>query len=293
MPVTNNLKIAPASCAMNNSSYKKKNMDVWNEVAPRYHKRWASKMHGPLQSTTNLIKDVKVKKGDRVLDVACGTGLVSMMLGMTVGDSGYVIGADMSMSAIKIAQKNKSSAQNISFVNADAENLAFAKKFDIVTCQYGLFFFPDAPKALKNMRRSLKKSGRLGIVVHGSKDKAPFYGAILDAASKFIPDYIPQGTPQLDRYSTKRELREEVRDAGFSNIIIREYVFSYSPGTFENYWRDYLRYVAKPIKEKINAQSRSKRRAFQEAVRNNTIPYTDSQGIITFPWQVLVLVAMR
>lgn len=278
------------------TSYKKRNMEAWNEIAPRYHKRWASKMHGPLQSTTKLIKDARVKKGDRVLDVACGTGLVSMMLGMAVGDSGHVVGADTSMSAIKIALKHRNkrnNGQNVSFVNADAENLTFAKKFDVVTCQYGLFFFPDAPRALRNMRRSLKKSGRLGIVVHGSRDKAPFYGAILDAASKFIPDYIPEGTPQLDRYSTRTNLREEVKKAGFSNVIIREYVFSYSPGTFENYWRDYLRYVARPIKEKINAQSRSQRREFKDEVRSNTMPYTDSKGVITFPWQVLVLVAMR
>ena len=274
------------------TSYKKRNMETWNEMAPRYHKRWASKMHGPLQSTEKLIRDVGVREGEAILDVACGTGMVTKMIGQAVGDAGLVIGADTSVSAIRIAKKH--GGQNVLFVNADAENMAFAKKFDAITCQYALFFFPDAPKALKNMRHNLKESGRIGIVVHGSKDKAPFYGAILDAAAKFIPDYVPEGTPQLDRYSTKRDLEKEVADAGFSNVVIKEYIFTYSPGTFENYWEDYQRYVARPIKAKIDALGSARKEEFREEIRRNAIRYTDRRsGVITFPWQVLVLTAMR
>lgn len=274
-----------------NTTYKKTNMITWNELAPKYHKRWAGKMRGPLQSTEKLIKNLKISKSDTILDVACGTGIVTKMLSR--GTDGIIIGADTSVSAIKIAQKENGDTDNVLFVNADAENLAFAKKFDVITCQYALFFFPDAPRALKNMRYNLKRSGKIGIVVHGSRDKAPFYEAILNAAEKFIPDYLPEGGPQLDRYSKKRKLKEEVQKAGFTNIVIREYVFEYSPGKFESYWRDYQRYVAKPIKAKIDALGRTKKREFREEVRRNTIPYTDENGAITFPWQVLVLTAMR
>lgn len=266
-------------------------MNTWNEIASKYHKRWASKMHGPLQSTEKLIKNLKITKGDMILDVACGTGMVTKMLSHTIGNAGLVIGADTSVSAIKIAQKENT--HNILFVNADAENLTFAKKFDVITCQYALFFFPDAPRALKNMRCNLKRSGKIGIVVHGSKDKAPFYGSILNAAAKFIPDYIPKDGPQLDRYSTKKELREEVKNAGFTNIVIRDYTFKYSPGNFEKYWKDYQKYVAKPIKAKIDALGRTKKEEFKEEILDNTKPYTDDNGIITFPWQVLILTAMR
>ncbi len=273
------------------NTYKKSNMNTWNELAPRYHKRWASKMHGPLQSTQKLLQDLKVHKDDTILDVACGTGMVTKMLNHTTSNNGLVVGADMSISAIKIAQKEN--AHNILFVNADAENMAFATKFDVITCQYGLFFFPNATRALKNMRRNLKKTGKIGIVVHGSRDRAPFYGSILDAAEKFIKDYIPKDTPQLDRYSTKKELKKVVYNAGFTNVAIKDYTFEYSPGTFESYWRDYQRYVSKPLKEKIDALGRTKKKKFREEIKCNTKPYTDENGIITFPWQVLVLVAMR
>jgi len=276
---------------MDTAGYKKANMEAWNELAPRYHRRWVNRVDGPLQSTTSLIRDVGVAEGDAVLDVACGTGLVTKMLVSAVGDAGLVVGADASTSAIRIAKRGNRRAL---FVNADAENLAFARKFDVITCQYALFFFPDAPRALRGMRRSLKASGRMGIVVHGGRDRVPYYGAILDAAAKYIPDYIPEGTPQLDRYSTKDKLGAEVRSAGFSEVSVRRRTFRYSPGTFESYWRDYLRYVARPIRSKIDALGRARRRELVEEVRRNAEPYTDGDsGVITFPWQVLILTAMR
>lgn len=276
------------------SGYKRRNMEAWNELAPRYHRRWAGKMRGPLQSTGELIRDVGVGEGDAALDVACGTGLVTGMLSRAVGSTGTVVGADISDSAIRIASRRNRKNQNVLFVNTDAENMAFARMFDVITCQYALFFFPDAPRALRNMRRSLKGSGRIGIVVHGSRDRTPFYGAILDAAERLIPDYTPEGTPQLDRYSTRERLGEEVETSGFSNVRIKEYTFEYSPGTFEGYWRSYLRYAPRIIRAKVDALGRAGRRELRDEIRRNAAPYADPQsGILTFPWQTLVLTAMR
>ena len=269
-------------------------MEAWDEFAPRYHKKWAKRMYGPVKSAENLIRDVGVREGDAVLDIACGTGLVTGMLSRAVGDTGVVVGTDTSTTAIRIAAKENVGNQNVSFVNADAENMAFAKRFDIVTCQYALFFFPDAPRALRSMRRSLKKSGKIGIVVHKGRDKVPFYGAILAAAKKLIPDYIPEGTPQHDRYSKEKDLREEVEKSGFTNTEIKDYSFKYSPGTFEEYWTNYLKYTQKDIRTKIDMLGRIKRKEFKEEVRRNAMPYTDRRsGIITFPWQSMILTAMR
>lgn len=275
------------------SEYKVQNMATWNEVAPRYHRRWAGMEAGPLASTSRLVDAVAPREGDRVIDVACGTGMVTRSLAERVGDSGLVVGADMSATALRIAQKATLGLPNVSLINADAENLFFGDRFDAVTCQYALFFFPDAPRALRNMRQNLRRSGVLGITVHGHKDRVPFYGSILDAMAEFIPDYVSPGTPALDRYSTPGALAKEVKRAGFRKIRVTNHTFQYSPGGFERYWRDYLRYVAKPIREKIGALARSKRAALRESVRRNVSPYTDENGTILFPWQVLILTAQR
>ena len=274
-----------------NSEYKQRNMKIWNEIAPRYHKRWASVDKGPFQSTKKLIELVKINKNNVVLDVACGTGVVTKQIQKKVGNLGYVVGVDTSTTAIKIAKKWNEKNKNLDFVNIDAENFSFSKKFDIITCQYALFFFPNAQKALKNMKNSLKKSGKIGISVHGSKDNVPFFNSILDSVTKYIPDYVPPGTPNLDRFGSKSALKAEVRKAGFSNIVVKEFIFNYSPGKFEDYWKNYIKYIAKPLKEKLNALEYSKRKEFKESVKEKTMQYTKKNGEILFPWQVLILTA--
>ena len=271
------------------SEYKQRNMKIWNEVAPRYHKRWASVNKGPFQSTKKLVELVNINKGDAVLDVACGTGVVTNEIQKKIGKSGYVVGVDTSSTAIKIAKKWNGKKSNVDFVNIDAEKFNFSKKFDIITCQYALFFFPNAQKALKNMKNSLKKSGNIGISVHGSKDSVPFFSSIIDSVTKYIPDYVPPGSPDLDRFGTKSALKKEVSKAGFSKITVKDYVFHFSPGKFEDYWSNYLKYIAKPLKEKLNELNYSKRKELKQLVKDKTSQYTKKNGEILFPWQVLIL----
>jgi len=275
----------------NHSEYKQRNMTIWNEVAPRYHKRWASVSKGPFQSTSKLIELLKINKDNKILDLACGTGVVTKEIRNKVGNSGYVVGADTSTTAIKIAKKWNEKKSNLDFINIDAEKFSFSKKFDIVTCQYALFFFPNSQKALKNMRNSLKKSGKIGISVHGSKEKVPFFSNILDSVTKFIPDYVPPGSPDLDRFGTKSSLKKEISKAGFSKISVKEFVFQYSPGKFEDYWKNYIKYIAKPLKEKLNELEYSKRKELKQLVKEKTTQYTKKNGEILFPWQVLILTA--
>jgi len=143
------------------------------------------------------------------------------------------------------------------------------------------------------MKKSLKKTGKIGISVHGSKNNVPFFSSILDSATKYIPDYVPPGTPNLDRFGTKSTLRTEVSKAGFSKIVVKEFVFNYSPGKFEDYWKNYIKYIAKPLKEKLNALEYSKRKEFKKLVKEKTIQYTNKNGKITFPWQILILTAQN
>jgi hypothetical protein len=141
------------------------------------------------------------------------------------------------------------------------------------------------------MKKHLKKEGKLGITVHGAAKKVPFFSNIIDAVTEFIPDYVPPGSPDLDRFGTKHALSDEVRKAGFSKITVKGFVFKFNPGTFEDYWRNYLRYVAKPLKEKLDTLDGSKKKELKNLVRENTKPYTLKNKTIEFPWQVLILTA--
>src|SRR5574338_1254093 len=134
------------------TEYKKRMITTWNDVAPRYHKRWAGKGVGPFQSTQKLVQMAQIKPGNLVLDLACGTGAVTQLVLHKVGKSGCVIGIDSSRTAIAIAKKSIR-AKNADFAIFDAENFEFNHKFDVITCQYALFFFPHATKALVNIKK--------------------------------------------------------------------------------------------------------------------------------------------
>ena len=275
---------------INSNQYKKNILGIWNEIAPRYHKRFAQHDRGPFRSSAKLVKLAKIKPGYRVLDLACGTGAVTKKIASRVGTKGFVIGTDVSFNAIKIARKWNDHKNNLDFVVADAEKSIFEERFDAITCQYGLFFFPNASKVLVNLKKSLKKNGTLAISVHGVKDSVPFFSIIMNAVLKYIPDFIPPGTPSFDRFGNKKSLTKVVKDAKFSKIQVNEFNFKYSPGTFLDFWCNYLRYIAKPAREKLNQLSISEKRKIRELAKQNSLKFSKN-GKLIFPWKVLILTA--
>lgn len=280
-----------SSSKFNHVEYKKRQINTWNEIAPRYHKRWAKNKVSPFKSTSNLIEAAQIQRGYKVLDLACGTGLVTRHIEKKIGKKGHVIGIDASRSAIKIAQRI-SNKKNVDFVLADAENFNFNCEFDAITCQYALFFFPNADQVLKKSHGLLRKNGTMAVAVHGSKNTVPYFSSILDIVTKFIPDYLPKNAPSLDRFGTKKSLKNVLTRAGFQSIQVNQYCYYVNVGTFEKYWNDYLRYLAKPLKEKIYKISIKERRKMRDQVEKKTIPYTKNDRII-FPWNVLIASAAK
>ena len=262
---------------------------VWNEVAPYYHKRWAKNEIGPFNVTNELIKSAKIKSGQKVLDLACGTGLVTKKILNKVGKNGEVYGIDSSNAALKIAKKWVGGKKNIHFVRGDAETIEFNTKFDAITCQFALFFFPNEQIVLKNMKKFLKKNGIIALSIHG-KYNVPYFDSILNPIKKFIPDYLPQ-YPEMDRFGTKEIFKKTLSKAGFQKIVVRKMTFQYSPGEFVDYWGNYKKYLSKPLKEKLNSLSNFQKKNLREMVLDNTKQYTGKNGKILFPWEVLVLTA--
>ena len=268
-------------------AYNRTTMDSWDEVAPRYHKRWARMSGGPFRVAQTLIAEAGIKEGDHVLDMACGTGMGTVEIASKVGSNGSVVGMDISGVALHIAMR-VSRAENIQYLQTDVETASLKRRFDAVVCQYALFFFPDANRALKNAHGMLGKTGTLAVSVHGTN--VPFYRCILDVMPEFIPDHTPKGSPDLGRFSTHDMLYDEISDAGFSRVSVKKHLFEYSPGTFDEYWTGYLEYVPGALRRKIDGLGPAKNE-FRDAVRERTAPYVMDGGRIVFPWEVLIAIA--
>jgi len=127
-----------------------------------------------------------VRKGHKVLDIAGGTGDLTLQFSRLVGDEGEVILADINASMLKVGRDrllDKGYGGNIHFVQANAECLPFPDNyFDVITIAFGLRNVTDKDKALKDMTRILKPGGRL-LVLEFSKPTNPLMSKAYDLYS--------------------------------------------------------------------------------------------------------------
>jgi SAM-dependent methyltransferase len=118
-----------------------------------------------------------LQAGEHVLDVACGTGVVTRNVAISTGPKGRAVGLDHNPDMLDVARQitlNPSSAARVEWREGDAGAIPFENEtFDLVLCAFGLMFFPDRVAALKEMRRVLKSDGRLTLIVWGSISKCP------------------------------------------------------------------------------------------------------------------------
>lgn len=116
----------------------------------------------------------------RLLDVACGTGIVARTADGIISDAGRVVGVDLNESMLQVA---RSVAPTIDWQRSDVTSLPFPDAaFDVVICQMAMMFFPDRPGAIGEMRRVLAPGGRLVTVVPAVLDRQPGYRTFVDAA---------------------------------------------------------------------------------------------------------------
>jgi ubiquinone/menaquinone biosynthesis C-methylase UbiE len=111
-----------------------------------------------------LVDAAAVAKGERVLDLACGTGLVARVAAQRVGPKGHVIGIDLNPAMIGVAQSLPPA--DIEWREGSALAIPLPdESVVVVLCQQGLQFFPDKALALREMQRVLVRGGRVALSV--------------------------------------------------------------------------------------------------------------------------------
>jgi len=117
-----------------------------------------------------------IRAGQRVLDVACGTGALACAAAERVGRGGAVVGLDANADMLAMARR-KSGA--IEWIDGRAEALPFPDcGFDVVVSQFGMMFFDDRPAALREMQRVLRPGGRLAVAVCDAVERSAGYGLL-------------------------------------------------------------------------------------------------------------------
>lgn len=268
------------------TQYKVTTKANWNIVAPEYHFNWAEKQAGPFKSTKELVRMADIKPDDKVLDIACGTGVVSKEISQYLGKKGQLVGIDISRTALGISRKTIV-LPNSNFFEMDAENIGFNFRFDKVTCQYGIMFFPNVGKVLNSIQKILVPQGKIVVAVHGLPENVPYFSIIMDSILKQIPDIRPEGTPTVHRFGNPENLKLELSQAGFHEISIDRHNFIYEPGTFEEYWTDYMHSTANSIRTKIEGYGSDIMNKIKNESRERAARY-ELDGNLILPWTVLI-----
>lgn len=191
----------------------------WAEV---YHCCFVPAMIAPWAGRTLAL--AAPRPGERVLDVACGSGVVTRCAAQAVGPKGRVVGLDISAEMLAVARSasGEDGLAAIEWHEGAADRLPFSDgSFDIVTCELGLMFFPDRMAALKEMRRVLAANGRIALMTWGALERCPGQAVIAQIWGEYI------GTEQAAKLQPAHSLNnpEQVHDllqaAGFAQIDVR------------------------------------------------------------------------
>ncbi|MFW2357921.1 class I SAM-dependent methyltransferase, partial [Hydrogenophaga sp.] len=152
----------------------------WDRASTRYETLWRDAL---APATQGVLRLARLQPGERVLDVACGSGMLTRAALAAVGPQGAAVGCDVSAGMVAVAQATSIGCH---FLRTDAQAVDAVlppDHFDVVLCGLGLMYMPDSEASLAAMARCLRPGGRLVVSVWGERSACGWSGVfpIVDA----------------------------------------------------------------------------------------------------------------
>jgi len=165
-----------------------------------------------------VLAAVGARPGERILDVACGTGVLARAAESAVGKGGSVVGVDVNEGMLAVARRL---SDRVEWRTGEAEALPFDDgSFDRVVSQFGLMFFADRTRALREMRRVLRPGGRMAVAVWASLDATPGYAAVAEMLEEVLGADVARSIEAPYALGDVAALRAAFVDAGLEGARI-------------------------------------------------------------------------
>ena len=169
----------------------------------------------------DLVERAGVQPGSHLLDVACGTGIVTRVAGPVVGSTGTVVASDLNESMLAEARLYPVDGAPVEWRQADAADLPFdSGVFDAVLCQQGLQFVPAKAAAVGEMRRVLRPDGVAAVSVWRSPEHNPYISAIADGLTRHVSVDAGQTMLAPCGFGDLQVLTQLFADSGFSTVKV-------------------------------------------------------------------------
>ena len=236
----------------------------------------------------DLIETAALAPGMRVLDVACGTGIVARLAVPRVGQAGWVVGLDTNeaMLAVARAQPMLTGAQ-VEWRQGDATKLPFPdEQFDRILCQHGLQYMPDRTAALWEMKRVLTSSGRLALSVFS---RSIGYQIFEQTAANFVGEQAAAIMREPFALNDLDQLRGLLRMVELSAVDVHTKTLS---ARFASA-RDFIDYqLGGRLANAVSTLSDETRAGLVAALSKAFNPYVDPEGM-AFPMEAHVVLARK
>jgi SAM-dependent methyltransferase len=169
---------------------------------------------------TDLARRLNLRAGERVLELACGTGIVTRRLASTLPKDATLMATDLNEPMLTVAREVVGQDPRVSFQQADACAIPFADaSFNAIACQYGVMFFPDKERAMREARRVLKPGGRYVFNVWDSLEHNPIPRIVHDIVAARFPTNPPNFLKAAPYgYFDRAEIERVCRAGGFTKV---------------------------------------------------------------------------
>jgi ubiquinone/menaquinone biosynthesis C-methylase UbiE len=176
-----------------------------------------------------LIERIAAKPGDRILDIGCGCGGLSIALAGQVSPGGHVLGVDISAPMLERARAVAPAGLAAEFVLADATVHPFAAaSYDLLVSRFGVMFFADPVTSFANIRGALKPGGRVVFACWREPKANPWMIAPLQAVYRHVPK-LPEMAPEDPgpfAFASEARVTRILGEAGFTDVALQAHALS-------------------------------------------------------------------
>jgi ubiquinone/menaquinone biosynthesis C-methylase UbiE len=237
------------------------------EIVPRITSLWAK----------DLVDRACVRVGENVLDVACGTGVVTRLAAQQSG-TGRVVGLDLNADMLRVARGiARTDDVPIEWCEGSALALPFEESvFNVVLCQLGLQFFPDKSLALREMARVLTSGGRVLLSVFTPIERTPVAYAFANALDRHLGEGASSAKRAEHSFSDSDLMEQLATEAGLKNVVVFPVTQTIRFPSALDYVR--LQLTATPQARLLSKMTAQKRDAKIQAVARDLASAMDSVG---------------
>ena len=260
--------------------------DITLEAAHRYERVTARHILSPW--APSLVDAARVAEGERVLDLACGTGVVARIAAQRAAARGQVTGVDLNAGMIAVARSlPHPEGAPIEWLEGSALSIPLRDAaMSVVLCQQGFQFFPDRPLAMREMHRVLERGGRLALSVWAAV--GIYNSAVIDALARFAGEDIATRFRASRNVPAAQELERLATAAGLAEVNVKVSRMNIHLPRLDRFVLEHL--AGTPVAEALAAIDEEAREKIGASVARALRSYEEGDGV-TYPEEIHVLTA--